>query len=158
MDLACWLFGNRPSAIYTIGRGAVPLPEYVQAHLGFDGGGISAIDYTRTLPRGDGYQSLTLIGSAGAAYFDDHGNMQLLFAGGHPAALCSNDGDLPILNQLKEFVAALEENRDPLCLGHEALGALEIAEIAASSLASGNVAHPAERSADEADSLPRQRG
>src|SRR5262249_10596121 len=62
IDLACWLFGNGPSELFATGR-----PDYIQVHLGFPGGGMALIDHARPLPPDDGYYSLALIGSTGAA-------------------------------------------------------------------------------------------
>ena len=69
---------------------------------------------TRTLPPGDSYYSLSLIGSTGAAYADDHHNTQLLFGRGHPIGLETGQGDGAVLAQMREFLAAIEEKRDPL--------------------------------------------
>src|SRR5205085_8908378 len=113
IDLACWLFGQPPSEVYAAGRP----PDYAQLHLGFPGGGMALIDYARTLPPGDAYFSLSLIGSAGAAYADDHHNMQLLFGRGHPRALNTGQGDGRLLAQLQEFVTAVAENREPSATG-----------------------------------------
>ena len=43
---------------------------------------MALIDCAQTLPQGDGYFSLSLIGSTGAAYADSHHNRQLLYGGG----------------------------------------------------------------------------
>ena len=67
-----------------------------------------SIVYAETLPEGDGYFSLSLIGSAGAAYADDHHNTQLLYAGGHAAALKTGESEFEELAQLQEFVNAIE--------------------------------------------------
>jgi predicted dehydrogenase len=104
-------------------------------HLGFAGGGMAVIDYAETLPPGDGYFSLSLIGSTGAAYADDHHNMQLLYGGGHPSALHTGEADLSALAQLQEFLNAVEQNREPLITGADGLRAVEVAEAAAVSLA-----------------------
>jgi predicted dehydrogenase len=109
----------------------------VQLHLGFPDGGMAVIDYSRTLPHGDGYFSLSMIGSAGAAYADDHHNTQLLFGGGHPSALVTGHGDKALLSQLQEFIDAVEQNRESLITGAAALAALEVSEAAAESIASG---------------------
>jgi predicted dehydrogenase len=135
IDLTCWLFDQFPRAVYAVGRrrnyGPREGPDYLQIHLGFAGGGMALLDVARTLPPGDGYFSLTLIGSAGAAYADDHHNAQLLFGRGPPAALFPGPGDLPLLAQLEEFVSAVEEGREPCGTGAEGVRALHVAEVAA---------------------------
>ncbi|MEC8690236.1 MAG: hypothetical protein VX016_01635, partial [Verrucomicrobiota bacterium] len=57
-------------------------------HLGFKCGGMALIDFTNSLPDGDNYESLCLIGAKGAAYADDHRNRNLFFNGGAPEAKC----------------------------------------------------------------------
>ncbi len=57
IDLAIWLFDEMPTEVY-----AVSCPSYVQVHLGFADGGMALIDDAQTLPDGDGYFSLSLIG------------------------------------------------------------------------------------------------
>lgn len=130
IDLACWFFRQRPSDICAAGRDG-----YVQLHLGFPGGGMALLDYARTLPRGDGYSSLSLIGSTGAAYADEHHNMQLLFAGGQAKAVPTRQEDGYLLPMLQEFVTAIVEDREPSVSGADSLTALQVAEAAAASLA-----------------------
>ncbi|MBI3467651.1 MAG: Gfo/Idh/MocA family oxidoreductase [Planctomycetes bacterium] len=143
IDLACWLFGHRPTDVYAVGRRQPHTQlddwDYVQLHLGFPEGGMALVDYSRTLPSGDGYYSLSMLGSAGAAYADDHHNMQLLFGVGHPSALLTGQGDKPLLSQLQEFIHAVEENREPPISGTDGLAAIQVSEAAAESIASGHV-------------------
>lgn len=118
IELAAWLMGKGPDRVYAAGltTGA----PFVQVHLGYPGGGMALIDHCDHLPPGDGYHSLAVIGSAGAAYADDHQNMQLVFQGGHPRAVRTgedNAGWLFLL--LQEYVEALQSGRadrfaDPL--------------------------------------------
>ena len=65
------LAGQRPRAVYAtarwLSRSRFQEPEYVQLHLGFANGGMALIDHAQTLPPGEGYYSLSLIGSKGAA-------------------------------------------------------------------------------------------
>jgi len=139
IDLTIWLFGRRPNLVYAVG---IRDPEsrsneydYLQLHLGFAGGGMAVIDTTKTLPIGDGYFSLSVIGSSGAAYVDDHHNMQLLFGGGHPSALNTGESDLAALSQLQEFIHATEQNREPAITGADGMRAIEIGQAAATALA-----------------------
>ena len=98
---------------------------------------MALIDCACTLPPGDAYSSLSLIGSAGAAYADDHHNMQLQFGGARPAALLTREGDGYLVALLQEFVMALGEKREPSVPGAVGLTALQVAEAAAESLATG---------------------
>ena len=73
---------------------------------------MALIDYSSTLPGGSGYQSLSVIGSAGAAYADDHQNTQLLYQGEHPRAVRTDEGVRQLVNLTQDFVDALQANRD----------------------------------------------
>lgn len=143
IDLACWILGEHPAHVYGAGRGSAPAAvkrlDYVQLHLGFASGAMALLDYAATLPKGDGYFSLSLIGSTGAAYADDHHNKQLLFGGGIPGALHTGQGASGTIEQLREFGAAIAEEREPLVTGADGLRSLQVAELAAESLATRQV-------------------
>ena len=69
IDLALWFFGDIPEHIH----GTASIENGVKClliHLGFKCGGMALIDFTNSLPDGDNYESLSLIGSKGAAYAD----------------------------------------------------------------------------------------
>ena len=149
IDLTCWLFGGRPELVYAVERNRSRPVEYVQVHLGFTGGAMALIDYSETLPQGDGYFSLSLIGSTGAAYADDHRNMQLLYDGGHPSALNLGEGDTLFLSQLQEFINAVQEQREPLVAGADALRVIEVVETAAVALATGHASRPSSDHSDD---------
>ncbi len=85
--LALWFFDDVPEHIH----GTASIENGVKCllvHLGFKCGGMALIDFTNSLPDGDNYESLCLIGSKGAAYADDHRNRNLFFNGGAPEAKC----------------------------------------------------------------------
>lgn len=131
IDLANWLFAGLPNRVYALGR-----PGYVQVHLGFSNGGMALIDHATNLPDGDGYSSLSLIGSTGAADADDHHNRNLLFRGGIPSAIDTGEGPFHLIAQLAEFVSAIEEKREPAVTGNDGKAALQVAEAAVASLES----------------------
>ncbi len=131
IDLAIWLFDGLPTEVYAVGRSG-----YAQVHLGFPDGGMALIDEARTLPNGDGYLSLSLIGSSGAAYADDHHNRNLVFQGGDPGAIDTGQGSAALTAQLEEFVTAVEERREPAASGPENQTAIQVAEAAVTSLQS----------------------
>jgi myo-inositol 2-dehydrogenase/D-chiro-inositol 1-dehydrogenase len=141
IDLACWLFARGPTDVYAVGRprssGQLDDWGYVQLHIGFSYGAMALIDFSRTLPPGDGYFSLSMIGSAGAAYADDHHNTQLLFGGGHPSGLVTGHGDRSLQWQLQEFIDSVAQNREPPSTAADGLAAVRVAEAAAESIASG---------------------
>ena len=103
IDLAIRFFGSSPAELYCVARGD---QSYLQAHLGFAGGGMAVLDFSDRLPAGQGYDSLSLVGSSGAAYSDDHHNTHLLFAGGNPVALIDDCGD-GLLHEVQAFVDAV---------------------------------------------------
>jgi predicted dehydrogenase len=144
LDLATWIFGSMPTEVYATGRkqGGAGLPDhdYVQVHLGFPNDGMALIDYSATLPAGHGYSSLSVIGSTGAAYSDDHQNMNLLYRGGAPQAIDTGYGAQHVLAQLQEFVDAITEERDPTVTGEDGIAAVQVAEAVQSAIASGRSA------------------
>ena len=141
IDLALWMFGGIPTQVYATARttraGGLELPDYLQMHLGFGDGGMAMIDLAFTMPRGDRYGSLSLIGSLGTAYADDHHNMQLLYRGGRPNAVKTDSDRLAAALQLDEFVRAITDERQPAVTGEDARAALLVAEAVDRSLSAG---------------------
>ena len=144
IDLANWLFGQLPTEIYAVGhlQSQPQLKQWdsLQVHLGFPQGGMALIDCSMTLPKGSSYRSLSMIGARGAAYADDHHNVQLLYAGGDPSALKTRQGDGHVLAQLREFVSSVEQGRDPPISGRDGRMALQVAEAAAESISAARAA------------------
>ncbi len=143
VDLANWFFGALPTHVYAVGRRPADSAEesfdYVQVHLGFPAGGMALIDSAVTLPTGQGYFSLSMIGADGAAYADDHHDTHLLFRGRDPAALLSDSGARAGVAQLREFVSAIDEDRVPAVTGADGRAAIRVCEAAAESIRSGRV-------------------
>ena len=124
-DLACWMFGGAPEKVWTLQSAANP--DYIQFHLGFANDGMAMIDIAGSLPAGDGYFSLSMIGGTGAAYADDHHNMNLLYSGGQPNALRTNQGRADLTGQLQEFVDAIGEQREAAVTLADSSRAAEVA-------------------------------
>ena len=139
LDLALWMFAGLPTHVYAVARPAqttgLAAAEYAQVHLGFAGGGMALIDLAHTLPTGDGYDSLTLIGSLGAAYADTHHNVQLLYGGGHAQAVRTEPDESLVALVLAEFAAAIAERREPAVGGADGHAARLVAAAVESSLA-----------------------
>ena len=135
LDLANWLFEDWPERVYARADGT----DYAQIHLGFRAGGMALIDVSAGLPPGDGYRSVSVIGSTGAGYADDHHNRALLFGGGDPAARDPGEGTHDLAGELADFSAAIRERRAPRVTGADAHAALLVAEAAAASAAGGTV-------------------
>lgn len=123
-DIACWLFGDAPKTVWSLQSAANP--DYIQFHLGFANDGMAMIDVAASLPSGGDYFSLTMIGGTGAAYADDHHNMNLLYNGGQPNALRTSHGQANLAGQLQEFVDAVGEQREPSVTPADTARAVEV--------------------------------
>lgn len=78
LDVACWLFDDRPNSVYAVAlQQAGQVNQGIQIHLGFADGGMAQIGCV-VAPNSDPYSMVTLVGSRGAVYADDHHNMNLL--------------------------------------------------------------------------------
>jgi predicted dehydrogenase len=72
IDLATWLVNRQPEIVYAISNAD---RQYGQVHIGFSGGAMAIVTYANCVLLG--FRQLTVIGSRGAAYADDHLNHQL---------------------------------------------------------------------------------
>jgi predicted dehydrogenase len=108
LDTATWLMGREPNRVYAIAGG----DRYVQVHLGFPPHGMALIDCCCRLLAGDGYQSLHVIAASGAAYADDHQNMQLLYRGGQPRAVRTEERARQLAAIAQDFMDGLRSGRD----------------------------------------------
>ena len=122
IDLILWIFGSAHEAAHAVSRGT----DFLQVHLGFAQGGMALADYAWGVA--GGYDSLSLIGGTGAAYADDHHNMNLLFAAGPVQAIRTGQGATDVNALLKEFVMAIDEGRPPAVAARDTLLALETAQ------------------------------
>jgi predicted dehydrogenase len=141
LDLVLNVFQSLPQEVYAVARSVLGDSErdYLQVHLGFHGGGMAVIDRSGTLPPGDGYFSFSVIGSAGAAYADDHLNKQLVYRGEHPSAIGTGSEDLGWVGQLQEFCDAIRQQRDPVVTGSDWLAVARVSEAVRHSIGSGEV-------------------
>ncbi|MGB0599455.1 MAG: hypothetical protein ACPGLY_22450 [Rubripirellula sp.] len=98
LDVAAWYFDQLPSVVYAVSR-----RDYVQMHLGFEGDGMAILDVDAGDSLGGSYQSLHLIGSRGAAYADDHENVQLAIDARGIEAVPTPQGDAAWVNMLRAF-------------------------------------------------------
>ncbi len=128
LDLAIWLFGRQtPETTYTVSR-----PGYTQVHLGFAPTGMALIDLDTSLPAGNDYYSLSLIGSTGAAYADDHRNMNLVWDADGSRMLPTEEGQVAFRNLLAAFVGAIASHQPSPVTWKETEVALAAAEQIAS--------------------------
>jgi predicted dehydrogenase len=114
LDVVLWLAGRRPNRVFAVeSKSEDAAGRYVQVHLGFPGGGMAVLDYTDRLPPGDDYRSLSVIASSGAAYADDHQNVQLVYRGGHPQAVRTDERAGLLAAIAQDFVDAIRSRREP---------------------------------------------
>jgi predicted dehydrogenase len=106
LDLVLWYFRAMPRVVYTVAH-----PRGTQIHLGFPAGGIALVGHAN-LPAGDSYSSLSVIGASGAAYADDHANLQLVYQGGPPRAFRTGEGVGQWSLLVQEFADAIRAGRD----------------------------------------------
>jgi predicted dehydrogenase len=141
VDLAVWWMGQPPNLVYALERAGDDAGRasgrLTQVHLGFPGGGMALLDYCDHLPAGDGYQSISLIGSRGAAYADDHQNMQLAYRGGAPRALRVDERGTRFAALVQRFVDALNAGHDLSADDAAWRTVLAVAEVIRRSIASG---------------------
>jgi predicted dehydrogenase len=148
IDLSLSLFAALPTSLYAIGHagatapnGHPSMPPYLQVHCGFAMGGMALFDFVTSLPPGKNYDSLSLIGSAGAAYADDHHNTHLLFCGGDPRALVSHDEHLQVIGEWQAFVDAVVAQRPPPVGGSDCHAGQQVIDALALSLSTNRPVH-----------------
>jgi len=138
IDLVMWFFAAQPKTVYALksptGNG------YLQLHLQFENNGMALIDDTGALPNGGDYFSLTVIGSRGAAYADDHRNINLLVNGVYPHAIRVGQGVVHIVWQLQEFVDIVRYKRTPAIKKRDILRVLQVSDAVLESIAINKIA------------------
>lgn len=138
LDTVLWLAGRFPDRVFAVGT----VGGFVQVHLGFPGGGMALLDYTDRLPPGDDYRSLSVIAFSGAAYADDHQNTQLVYRGGHPQAVRTDERSGVLAAVAQEFVDAVAAGRDLSAGAAEWRAVFAVADAVTRSLASGRAVTP----------------
>jgi hypothetical protein len=142
LDVALWLAELEPERVYAVQQ-SDPAGRYVQVHVGFPGGASALLDFDGRIPAGDGYQSLSVIAASGAAYADDHQNAQLLYRGGQPRAVRTEERAGQFAAIAQEFVDALRDVRDLTTASSlQWRNTFALADAVAESLATGKVVKP----------------
>lgn len=109
LDVTLWLAGRKPNRVFALER-KDNAGRFVQVHLGFPHGGMALLDFDSRLPAGDGYSSLSVIAQSGAVYADDHQNAQLLYRGGHPQAIRTDECASQLAAVAQDFVNNLKKS------------------------------------------------
>lgn len=136
IDLTLHVFGENPTEMFALGRDDV----YLQIHLGFSNGGMALLDFARGLPTGRGYDSVSLIGSSGAAYADDHHNSHLLFTGGDPKTWISDSGN-GLVTEVEAFADCIMKKQTPEVDGEAILSVHHVIAAIESAMKSPAVMH-----------------
>jgi predicted dehydrogenase len=145
LDVALWLVDRQPDRVFAVQQSDAA-GRYVQVHLGFPGGAMALLDFDGRLPAGDGYQSLSVIAASGAAYADDHQNVQLLYRGGRPLAVRTEERAGHFAAVAQEFVDALRDGRDLTTASSlQWRNTFALADAVAESLATGEAVAPEDR-------------
>lgn len=104
IDFTCSLFDAAPTDVFGTRLGTSDELMGIHSHLGFDGGmAMIECSLADRMP----YYSACLIGSAGAAYADDHHNTNLLYGDTTTGRPVANDGST-WLSQLDAFAELIE--------------------------------------------------
>jgi predicted dehydrogenase len=107
IDLVLWLIGEDIESSFATQSQANQV-----IHLGFVHGAMALIDFYDQLPADDRYRSLTVIGSDGAAYADDHRDRNLFFASGDTNARPPATGYAHLGPMLEDFASCIRNNGD----------------------------------------------
>lgn len=141
-DLVNWLYSVKPQQLFALAGGEglsnQDWPRYTQVHVTFPEGASALVSLTDSLPPGDGYELVSLIGSTGAAYADDQYQSQLLYQGGHASAVRTGEGVVAKTAELSEFAAAIASQRDPIVGIDVIRDAWKLIDCARQSLTSGH--------------------
>ena len=123
IDLIHWVFDAPHAKAHAVRRGN----EFLQVHFGFSGGGMAIADFAFGCP--GSYRSFGVIGSTGAAYANDHRNMNLLLTAGSAQAIRTGQGDLHIRAIVQEFAEAVRCGRRPLVTASDARRSSDAAQL-----------------------------
>ena len=133
LDLANYFFSAKPVTLYAAGR----REDYIQVHLEYPEGGMALIDYSLALAGVSSYFSVSMVGSAGAVYGDDHQNVNLLLRGGETIGMNTGYGHGHLVSHLLDFAGFVEENHEPAVREDDNREAVRAAGAAMESLQAG---------------------
>jgi predicted dehydrogenase len=118
LDLVLWLLDAVPNVVWA--TRPAPQPEDatppgdrrpLQVHLGFASGAMALLDRARLPGSQPDYFSLSVLGTAGAAYADDHHNRQLVLTTSGPRAISTPFGDTARRELWQQFVEAARDDQ-----------------------------------------------
>ncbi|MDG6957949.1 MAG: Gfo/Idh/MocA family oxidoreductase [Nitrososphaerota archaeon] len=137
IDTACWLFGEVPKVVYSrVGSMRVP-PEhedFATILLGFSGQRTAFLVTNWITP--NRVRTMSAVFSGGVVDVD-FVTQQTSIHEGDLTTVPTRPVQEPLTLELKEFISAIEEKRQPLVTGQDGLNVLRVAEAVLASSASG---------------------
>jgi UDP-N-acetylglucosamine 3-dehydrogenase len=141
IDTACWLFGEVPKVVYArVGALLVPLEheDFATILLGFSGQKTAFLVTNWMTP--NRVRTLSAVFTGGVVNVDFVTQQTSIHEGGL-TTVPTRTYQEPLMLELKEFVKALDENRQPLVTGVDGLNVTKVAEAVLASSSSGSPIH-----------------
>ncbi|MDG6914200.1 MAG: Gfo/Idh/MocA family oxidoreductase [Nitrososphaerota archaeon] len=137
IDTACWLFGEVPKVVYSrVGSMRVP-PEhedFATILMGFSGQRTAFLVTNWITP--NRVRTLSAVFSGGVVDVD-FVTQETRIHEGEVTTVPTRPVQEPLTLELKEFISAIEEEREPLVTGRDGLNVLRVANAVLASSASG---------------------
>jgi UDP-N-acetylglucosamine 3-dehydrogenase len=137
IDTACWLFGEVPKVVYArVGAVYVPLEheDFATILLGFSGQKTAFLVTNWITP--NRVRTLSAVFSGGVVDVD-FVTQQTSIHQGAATTVPTRPVQEPLMLELKEFVTAVQEDRQPLVTGKDGLNVTTVAEAVLASSSSG---------------------
>jgi UDP-N-acetylglucosamine 3-dehydrogenase len=137
IDTACWLFGEVPKVVYArVGAMYVPLEheDFAAILLGFSGQKTAFLVTNWITP--SRVRTLSAVFSGGVVDVDFVTQKTSIHEGA-ATTVPTTAYQEPLMLELREFVKALQEKRQPLVTGRDGLNVTRVAEAALASSSSG---------------------
>jgi len=141
IDTACWLFGESPKVVYArVGAMYVPLEheDFATILLGFSGQKTAFLVTNWITP--NRVRTLSAVFSGGVVDVD-FVTQQTSIHEGAATTVPTRAVQEPLMLEMKEFVTALQEKRQPLVTGRDGLNVIRVAEAVLASSSSGTPIH-----------------
>lgn len=137
IDTACWLFGEVPKVVYArVGAMYVPLEheDFATILLGFSGQKTAFLVTNWITP--NRVRTLSAVFSGGVVDVD-FVTQQTSIHEGAATTVPTRPYQEPLMLELREFVNAIQEKRQPLVTGKDGLNVIRVAEAVLASSSSG---------------------
>jgi len=141
IDTACWLFGEAPKVVYArVGAMYVPLEheDFATILLGFSGQKTAFLVTNWITP--NRVRTLSAVFSGGVVDVD-FVTQQTSIHEGAATTVPTRAVQEPLMLELKAYVTALQEKRQPLVTGRDGLNVIRVAEAVLASSSSGTPIH-----------------